>query len=117
MAKRKRTSKVEKWIKEGRGTGSGSSYIPWLRIQDVSSSGRSTRLKGIKTQRQHGFLSDMGKNYFYILENSDCVIVREQYPLLPLEGTILIAEELGLNHPCRSKSAVPKKGNLGRWIR
>ncbi|PKR82699.1 hypothetical protein CWO92_22970 [Heyndrickxia camelliae] len=47
MSKRKRTSKIEKWIKEGRGSGIGSEYKPWLKIQDVSSLGRSTRLKGI----------------------------------------------------------------------
>ncbi|SDJ23940.1 hypothetical protein SAMN04488123_12245 [Natribacillus halophilus] len=59
MSKRKRTSEVDKWIKEGRGTGSGAEYRPWLKVQDVSSLGRSTRLKGIKTGRQHEFLSDL----------------------------------------------------------
>ncbi|MCH1625332.1 hypothetical protein MJG50_08340 [Fredinandcohnia sp. SECRCQ15] len=33
MSKRKRTSKNEKWIKEGRGSGTGSEYKPWLKIQ------------------------------------------------------------------------------------
>ncbi|MCR8996262.1 hypothetical protein NW825_15055 [Brevibacillus laterosporus] len=53
MFKRTRTSKVEKWIKEGRGFGIGADYKLWLDIQDVSSLGRSTRLKGIKTNKQH----------------------------------------------------------------
>lgn len=44
MLKRKRTSKIDKWIKEGPGTGSGADYQPWLKIQDVSSLGWSTRL-------------------------------------------------------------------------
>ncbi|MCJ7840926.1 TnsA endonuclease N-terminal domain-containing protein [Lederbergia sp. NSJ-179] len=70
MAKRKRTSKVDKWIKEGRGTGSGANYQPWLKIQDVS----------------------LG--------------IREQFPLLPQEETIVIAEELGIKHP-----ADPRTGN------
>lgn len=48
MSKRERTSTVEKWIKEGDGTGTSTDYRPWLKIQDVSSLGRSTRLKGIK---------------------------------------------------------------------
>ncbi|MDF2701014.1 MAG: TnsA endonuclease [Haloplasmataceae bacterium] len=68
MSKRKRTSKIEKWIKEGRGSGVGVEYKPWSRIQDVSSLGRSTRLNGIKTNRQHEFLSDLERNYFYISE-------------------------------------------------
>ncbi len=49
MSKRTRTSKVEKWIKEGRGSGIGVDYKSWLNIQDVSSLGRSTRLREIKT--------------------------------------------------------------------
>ncbi|MGM9986962.1 MAG: TnsA endonuclease N-terminal domain-containing protein [Bacillaceae bacterium] len=100
MSKRTRTSKIEKWIKEGRGLGSGSDYKPWLNIQDVSSLGRSTRLKGIKTNRQHEFLSDLERNYFYLTEYSNYIIdIREQFPLLPLEETIVIADELGIKHP------------------
>lgn len=108
MSKRKRTSKIEKWIKEGRGSGIGSEYKPWLKIQDVSSLGRSTRLRGIKTRRQHEFLSDLERNYFYITEYSDYTIdIREQFPLLPLEETIVIADELGIKHPTNPKTGEP----------
>lgn len=96
---------IEKLIKEGRGLGIGSEYKPWLKIQDVASLGRSTRLKGIKTGRQHEFLSDMERNYFYILEFSNCVKdIREQFPLLPLEETKTIANELGIEHPKNPKN-------------
>lgn len=108
MAKRKRLMDINKLIKEGRGTGKGPEYKPWIRIQDVPSLGRSSRIKGIKTGRQHEFLSDMERNYFYILEYSDIVEdIREQYPLLPIEDTILIADELGIEHPKN-----PKTGEL-----
>ncbi|MFY0521338.1 MULTISPECIES: heteromeric transposase endonuclease subunit TnsA [Lysinibacillus] len=108
MSKRTRTSKAEKWIKEGRGSGVGVDYKPWLNIQDVSSKGRSTRLKGIKTNRQHEFLSDLERNYFYLTEYSDSVVdIREQFPLLPLEETIVIADELGLKHPTDPKTNEP----------
>lgn len=108
MSKRRRTSEVEKWIKEGRGTGTGVDYMPWLRIQDVSSLGRSTRLKGIKTTRQHEFLSDLERNYFYLTEFSDVTNdIREQFPLLPQEETLLIAEELGITHPKNPKTGEP----------
>ncbi|GLC89709.1 TnsA endonuclease N-terminal domain-containing protein [Lysinibacillus piscis] len=108
MSKRTRTSKIEKWIKEGRGSGIGSDYKPWLNIQDVSSLGRSTRLKGIKTNRQHEFLSDLERNYFYLTEYSDFVVdIREQFPLLPLEETIVIADELGIKHPTDPKTHEP----------
>lgn len=105
MAKRKRLIKMDKLIKEGRGQGIGAEYKPWIRIQDVPSLGRATRLKGIKTKRQHEFLSDMEKNYFYFLEYSDSVIdIREQYPLLPIDETISIAKELGIRHPKNPKT-------------
>lgn len=100
MAKRKRTHDIEKMIKDGYGSGIGSEYKPWIKIQDVPSLGRVTRVKGIKTNRQHELLSDMERNYFYILEFSDKVLdIREQYPLLPMEDTVTIADELGLKHP------------------
>lgn len=108
MSKRTRTSKIEKWINEGRGSGIGSDYKPWLNIQDVSSLGRSTRLRGIKTNRQHEFLSDLERSYFYLAEYSDVVVdIREQFPLLPLEETIVIADELGLKHPTDPKTHEP----------
>ena len=108
MSKRARTSKIEKWIKEGRGSGVGSEYKPWLNIQDVASKGRSIRLKGIKTNRQHEFLSDLERNYFYLTEYSDFVVdIREQFPLLPLEETIVIADELGIKHPTDPKTHEP----------
>lgn len=104
MAKRRRgftREKYDKWLKEGRGQGQGCNYKPWLRIQDVPSTGKSSRLLGIKTQRQHEFLSNNESNYFFITEFSDLVKdVREQFPLLPIEETISIAQELGIKHPC-----------------
>jgi len=111
MAKRKRDTtkdKIQKLIKGGRGQGIGQEYQPWLLIQDVPSLGRATRLKGIKTNRQHEFLSDMERDYFYILEYSDNVIdIREQFPLLPLEETLLIAKELGIKHPTDPRTNEP----------
>lgn len=108
MSKRTRTSKVEKWIKEGRGSGVGADYKPQLNIQDVSSLGRSTRLKGIKTGRKHEFLSDLERNYFYLTEFSDSIVdIREQYPLLPLEETLVISDELGIKHPTNPKTGEP----------
>lgn len=51
MPKRKRIKNIEKMIKEGYGSGIGSDYKPWIKIQDVPSYGRVTRVKGIKTNR------------------------------------------------------------------
>lgn len=63
MAKRKRVQNIDKFIKEGRGQGQFENYKPWLTIQDVPSLGRVTRLKGLTTNRQHEFLSDLERDY------------------------------------------------------
>lgn len=108
MAKRKRSSSIDRKLKEGLGQGIGIDYKPWITIQDVPSLGRSTRLKGIKVPRQHEFLSDLERNYFYLLEYSDLIIdIREQFPLLPVAETIVIANELGLKHPTNPKTGEP----------
>lgn len=77
----------------------GKTYKPYILIQDVPSRGRSSRPQGIKTGRQHEFLSDLERNFFMMLEFDDDVIdIREQFPLA-LQETLLIAEKLGLKHP------------------
>ncbi|GIO09877.1 hypothetical protein J31TS6_59050 [Brevibacillus reuszeri] len=111
MTKRKREtsiSQIEKRLKEGRGQGYGRDYIPWLLIQDVPSSGRATRIQGWKTNRIHHVHSDLERSYLYILEWSDIVTdIREQFPLLPIEETLSIAEELDIKHPADPRSKHP----------
>ncbi|WP_057767785.1 heteromeric transposase endonuclease subunit TnsA [Cytobacillus praedii] len=104
MAKRKRQNsteeKIKKWIADGRGLGEGKDYKPWLNIQDVASNGYATREKGWKTDRIHHFLSDLELKYLYTLDWCPYVEdIREQYPLLPLQKTLSIAEEFGIEHP------------------
>ncbi|MBD0345736.1 MAG: TnsA endonuclease N-terminal domain-containing protein [Coleofasciculus sp. Co-bin14] len=111
MAKRKRqTDKtaIDKRISDGRGQGRGSDYKPWLLVQDVPSQGLATRIKGWKTKRVHHLLSNLELNYFYVLEWSPVVFdIREQYPLLPLEETLAIAEQSGIRHPTDPKTKEP----------
>lgn len=108
MSKRNRSFdkiKIERYIKEGRGEGTLGNYKPWLTVQDVPSLGTTTRIKGWKTNRMHELMSKLESSYFFILEWSDNIIdIREQYPLLPLEETIEIAEELNIKHPCDPKT-------------
>jgi hypothetical protein len=92
--------RIQRWIKKGKGQGRGRDYQPWLRVRDVSSSGLSSRIKGWTSERIHHLLSEIETNYFYCLEWADRVIeVREQFPLLPLDETLAIAKECGIEHP------------------
>lgn len=99
---------VARFEARGRGKGTGADYLPWLRIQDVPSKGLSTRVVGWKTGRIHHFLSQLELLYYYVLEWSRIVLdIREQYPLLPLEETISIAQSCGIKHPVHPKTEKP----------
>jgi hypothetical protein len=91
--------KIQRFIKEGRGSGEGQNYKPWLTIQDVPSEGVTERKWGWKTKRIHHFLSQLECQVFYAFEWSDCVIdIKEQYPL-NRNSTVEIAEKLNIKHP------------------
>ncbi|MFL8938998.1 TnsA endonuclease N-terminal domain-containing protein [Rossellomorea oryzaecorticis] len=110
MAKRKlewTEKKIAKYIKEGRGSGELKSYKPWLTVQDVPSDGRSHRINGWKTNRIHHLLSDLERDYFYLLNwAKDVIDIREQFPL-DREKTYEIASERNINHPIDSKTGTP----------
>jgi hypothetical protein len=110
MAKRKNKwteEKIARYMNEGRGSGEISNYKPWLTNQDFPSEGRTHRIKGWKTNRQHQLFSDLERNYFYILEWSENVIdIREQYPL-NREITTKIADKKQINHPSDKENQTP----------
>lgn len=44
--------KYRKMIQEGRGSGYGSNYKPWITVRDFASEGKSHRILGIKTKKK-----------------------------------------------------------------
>lgn len=91
---------IEKKIKEGRGQGHKSEYKPWLEVNELSSRGTSCRVYSSKTNRVSHLLSNLEKYAFNVFVWADCVVdIREQYPLLPIESTLQIAENMGVRHP------------------
>lgn len=89
---------IERRIKEGRGQRHGADYKPWINTYDVSSSGRSHRIFGFKSQRLHHLLSDLELSVFLMLDWSPNVIdIREQFPLR-VDDTLRLAEESGITH-------------------
>lgn len=111
MAKRKQSideKKIQKYIKEGRGRGHKEKYIPWIKVQNFSSLGRVTRVKGWKSNRVHHLMSDLETKYFYLLEWKDSVIdIREQYPLLDRELVCDICIEKDIKQPIDINSREP----------
>ena len=111
VAKHKRlwnASVYQQYLREGRGQGVGAEYVPWIRIQDFSSSGMVSRVKGTKTGRIHHFMSNLELMFFFLLDWSDEVLdIREQYPLIDLRSAVEIAEKAQIRYPYDRKSGFP----------
>ena len=98
----------QRYLAEGRGGGEYASYLPWIKVMDFASRGRSTRVEGAKSGRTHHFLSWNETAFFYILDFSSRVLdIREQYPLLGLDDTLKIAEKAKIRHPRDTRSRYP----------
>lgn len=94
-------AKIQKYIKEGRGQGTGKEYQPWVRISDYSSKGRASRILGIKTNRIHHLQSDNQLRAFLIYEFSSKILdIRESYPLLDVMEIIDDKENLRFDKFC-----------------
>ncbi len=95
-------AKNQRWIKEGRGSGRGDEYKPWITVRDLPSEGRSHRIFGHKSQRTHQLLSDLELAVFLLLEwDHEVTDIREQFPL-EIQVTNSIASDAGISHPAFS---------------
>lgn len=99
---------IERHISNGFGAGAGASYVPWLRVQDVPSRGRSHKIQGVVVDRIHHLFSDLERAYLLVCEFSEDVVdIREQYPLLPRESAKAIANSIGVRYPKYPTTSVP----------
>lgn len=91
---------VDRYIAKGYGAGERESYIPWLKVRDIASRGRSREVKSSKTNRVHHLQSDLEYWYWLALEFSEQVVdIREQYPLFASPESMAIANSLGIEYP------------------
>lgn len=101
-------AKFNRYIKEGRGQGTGKDFLPWLMTYNVPSLGRRARDPGWKAGRLHHLMSDLETYYFYLLEWSDAVTdIREQFPLLDVEVAQSIALDMGVEYPKDKETNFP----------
>lgn len=91
-------------FKEKRGMGRGEDYRPWLEVHEFANKGNASRMVGWKQRRTYQFMSKLERRFFVLKQFEEEVIdIREQFPLLPLELTELIATELEIIHPPKNK--------------
>lgn len=96
---RRRVSSDESKLKQGRGSGHGKDYKPFLTVREVPSKGLRSREPGWKTERAQHLLANTEDKCFFVFDWSEEILdIREQFPL-PQPDTISIAERLGIKHP------------------
>ena len=104
------SSKYKRYIKEGRGQGVGQYYKPWVKTSDYASTGRASRIHGVKTGRIHHLHSDNQLRAFLIFEFSDqiqVVDIRESYPLLDVMEVIDNKDNLRFDKFCDKETGEP----------
>jgi hypothetical protein len=111
MSKRVRTNgsaAIERRLAEGRGQGRGGDYKPWIEIHDLASRGQANRVKSPLHGRTCHLHSQLETDWFFALHALPGLKdLREQYPLLGLDETLAIADQLGIVHPTDPKSQEP----------
>jgi hypothetical protein len=91
---------VQDYIKNRLWEKNHSEYVPFLNVRSVPTKGKSNRIMGWKTGREHHFLSKLEYAAFYHFDYSDEVLdIKEQYPLFPIEFLQNIAIEAGIEYP------------------
>lgn len=74
----------------------------------LPSRGLVCRIRGLTTGRVHHLLSQLETTYWYALDWASSVVdIREQFPLLPIEDTLRIADRLGYRHPRHPQTRRP----------
>lgn len=98
----------KKKLKNGYGTGVGQHYKPWIRQSEAPNQGVVSIVSGLTVERDYLLLSNHENNFFHIADFNDAVIdIREQFPLFPLEFSMRLAEELGIDYPVVGKNKIP----------
>lgn len=103
MSRRRRTATtIASRIKRGLGQGEGKDYKPWLTRRNVSSHGRSAHLPVFRHRRHVATLSNHERRVALLLGfDGEVLDIREQYALLPVEGTVELARARGTGHPTK----------------
>ncbi len=98
---------IARFVENGRGQGHGSTYQPWLTVNDASSSGLTSRPTGATTGRTHHLLSKLELHYFLICDFLENVTdIRERFPL-SRGDTLAIADQMQVQHPTYNDRTTP----------
>lgn len=89
---------VGRWFRQGYGQGTLEHYKPWIRVQDFSSRGTSTKLPLVTVRRTAHLLSRLEFRIALFLDFLGFVFY-EQYPFFPIFELQDLALTLGIRYP------------------
>jgi len=99
---------VCRWLRQGFGLGELTKYTPWIRVQDFSSRGTSTKLPLVSVDRTAHLLSRLEYRIALALDFANkCIEFREQYPLLPIAELQDLARAMGIRYPTYPGTKTP----------
>lgn len=102
MRRRRAATTITSRVLRGLGEGEGDSYVPWLNRRSVPSHGRSAHIPLFGRGRNHCTLSGHERRVVLLLAWDEEVLdIQEQFPLLPVSRTQLLAAERGIRHPMK----------------
>lgn len=86
-------------FREGFGQGKRSEYKAWLRFNDVSSRGVTTRLHSVKLRRTMVFFSNVEKCAFLVAEFRRNFLDYQEQGLMNTKVTLELTRQIGMKHP------------------
>lgn len=99
--------KIQRWVAEGRGQGTGPHYKPWLTVHDVPAQGRRHRPFSQKFGREFQLFSDVEFGVFLLAEYSPLIIEAEEQRPIDRALSLDMASALGIRHPHYPPTEVP----------
>ena len=98
---------VQTKIQQGRGTGTGADYKPWICAREFNSQGTCNNIRDWKHGRSIELLSVAETDVYRILRFDDETDdIREQFPLLDIDIVTKIADHLNVRLPFSTKERV-----------
>lgn len=98
---------IQRRLAEGRGSGDGDEYSPWIKVEEFSSKGTQTRVAPGKLKRTVHTMSYLELYMFVLLEFNPAFLgYQEQFPM-SRSLTMGCARTLKIRHPTYRETGVP----------
>lgn len=90
-------NRIAKWEEQVLST---QQYVPYIKVKRCPTVGKGSKVFNPESDQAHEVLSIQETQLLrYLAFIPNIIAIRTQYPLLPIENTLEIAEAMGVKHP------------------